>query len=419
MRRLKKFPIFLLSVWVVVSPYKYGWAQSNDPIFVWQQKYKEDPKQFLNVFNLAVSYQKANKYKEAIYYYRKAVKIESKLQPVAYYYLSKAYLSLDKKELAKKAIQQISIEKLPPNFKKKTIAFKNSLFVEEVLSQQQEDSFWGNLKLGYGFNSNPQFISADDTTDDVDSDSQLLALLNLKWQASKGSRHDFSLGYNGSSQSYGNNSQSNFTYHNLSAPLNFYWSQWRLQFSPSYSYQTFGGQAFSSIVTGAMEIKRKLSSSYLSLGTSFDSIDTLNDDYFYLTGQTIGAYLRWQKQWSKTFISSTYSFGDNQYQDSDTVSPSFIAHSINFYISQRFNSWAWSWSITGQTRAYSFDVTEDDTRKDQRFWSTLSLNYLFNAHWSLFLDLYTINNNSNFDATTSSDRNFNQFSATTGFNWVF
>ncbi|MCJ8277866.1 MAG: hypothetical protein HRT44_01945 [Bdellovibrionales bacterium] len=194
---------------------------------------------------------------------------------MALYFMSQAYLKLEKINLAKKYISRINIQTLPTNLKSRVLRFKNSLYFEDVVENAKslENRWSDSFSMSYGFNTNPQFISADDTTEDATSEGQLGFYANVNYLASKGDNHDWTLAYTGSGRSYASNSVSNYSTNSLNLPINFYSKDMRFQVSPNFSHVTFSGKSFSDISSLNLEVKKKLSNRYASIGTYYDYID--------------------------------------------------------------------------------------------------------------------------------------------------
>ncbi|NQZ18008.1 MAG: hypothetical protein HRT44_01940 [Bdellovibrionales bacterium] len=70
-------------------------------------------------------------------------------------------------------------------------------------------------------------------------------------------------------------------------------------------------------------------------------------------------------------------------------------------------------------REYTFDVTESAVRKDNRLSLSLYLGYRLSRSWTSFWQSSFMNNDSNFDQNTSSDRNYEQISSSLGLSYRF
>lgn len=423
----KKFLIFLFSFWVAINAY----GQTLNKMAEWQVQIENDPKDMLAHFNLGVSYHKDKQFERAIYHYKRVIKSKSGLRPIALYYISKIYKERGNIKKAKKAISYINLYKLPEKFRDRISNYKSELLVipdqtiqaeeNQLIKTKNEDEnrLSGSATLSFGYNSNPQFISADDTTNTEESDGQMNFGLNLNYLAIIGETYDWGISYGGSGRAYNESSDSNFQTHAVNLPLNLYTKKYRFQIQPSFTFQTFSGRAFASLTSGSFEVKRKFDVGYLSLGLLYDSINNLNDDYFYLDGQMIGPYVQWQHVWLKSFLYITYGYFDNQYQDSDTVSPSYKSQNVQVSYTHNLKRWAWTLSVGNEMRTYSFDVTENDTRKDNRIWGSTSLAYSVSQSTQVFVNLSFNNNDSNFDQNNSEDKNYQQLSSNLGLNWRF
>ena len=412
----KKFLLFFISFWFIISFPTLSFASEKKSLEYWLNEYKKNPTNNLALFNIGVSYQLINNNILALKTYKKLISKGSPLTPIAYYYISQIYLEEGDAESARIAINKIDINKLPPKTKNRILAFKNSLFTDNT--EVERNSSWsGNFKAGLGMNSNPQFISNDDTSNSIEQDEQVMLLANINYESFAGNNYDLDFNYQGNLYSFNEKSESSFSTNSIGTQLSFYTPSIRFMISPNYTFQSFGGKAFSSIYSATSELKVKLWSNYFAIGISYDSIDISNDDYFYLSGQSLKPYSNFQFNLYGLFMNLRYQRQNNNFQDSDTVSPSFTADTFNLSIYKKIQSWSFNIYSQFQDRVYNYDITEGMTREDQRWIYGLELNYFITSSWSLFASGFLINNSSNFDQNTSDDKNYNQLSVITGIHY--
>ena len=389
----------------------------------WKNLYKKQPNSRLNTFNLAVAYHKVKLYQKALPLYKKIIESKSKLKPIALYYSAKILQIENKDAEVKNLLSQIDIKSLPKNLKKRVLLFKNQFFAEELLSKQKTKSQkkWnGSFGMGYGANTNPQYIAADDTNEEESTEGQTSFDIYANYFADHSDVHDFNIYFSSYGKIYSESSDSNYDSYAIGAPINYYLGSFRLQLKPTFTFDRYSGESFSNTTSGTLDFTYKYNSSYFSIGYTYDDIDILDEDnYFYLEGNASDIYFKWRYVNPKYSLSITETILDNNYQDSDTVSPSYEGLRTSIYFRYLFEESETSLSAYYETREYSFDVTENDTRKDSKITLGFYYGYFLNQNWTLSFDLTWIDNNSNFDSNNTDNKNYQQTSGSLGLKYYF
>lgn len=410
---MKKFPVFLFSLTFsfcyALLPIESLSAENKNSTY-WRKILKKKPNSNLVLFNYAVSLHKERNHKKAISIYRKVAKSKSKLSPIAKFYSAKALLSINKKESAKKQLTKINLENLPKNLKKKVLALKNKLFAEEIANSKEESKkrkHFFNIGVNLGGNSNPQF-TADSSSTDTESDRYSQLTLAWYYKAIYEKNYDFSISHSSNFTNYNTETTYNYDYHKLSGIYSFYKNKTRYRIIPAYAFQTYGDEDYSNTYSLELQIKKKLRTGYFSMGYQIENINMLNTTYDYLAGHAFKPYLGWEQYFGKYYFTSTYSYQDNELQDSSTNSPSYIDNSIQFGIGKKAKSYTWKATFGIDKRVYAFDQTENDTRKDTRSWLSAYLDYIYSGSLSFITNVYFLQNSSNFDTSNTNDKNYKQ-----------
>lgn len=392
-------------------------ANVSEKIQTLTETLQKEPNNILASFNLAVLYHKEKKYKSAAKYYKKVISSPSPLALVANYYMAKIFVAHNKPQRAKYYINKINITRLPKKLKAKVLDLKNTLYLRESPKAEitDEDNVSGSLSLAFGYNDNPEYTGSNDATTEASSDGQTDYAAALNYLVSQGSSHDIELSSDISGRSYFEFSNANYASYSLSAQLQSYISKFRIKLQPLVSHEIYGGEGFSNNAGGVFELTRRLGGSYLSAGYSYVDSHILDEDnFFYLEGDTTETYLQWNSSFGQSYLFLTYKWQMNNYADTDDITSSYDAHIVTLSYRYLFTQSNIDFSTTYEMRNYDFDVTEQDSREDNRLYLSFYYSYNLTTDCSLYGGGNFVLNDSNFDETTSDDKNYSQFNTSVG-----
>lgn len=379
---------------------------------IWRTKVRKDPKNPVARFNLAVTYHKNKKYRKALVHYAKVIKSGSSLAPVCFYYMARIFKEQKKIAKAKKAVDKIDIKKVPANLRKRVLLFKNGLYIavipeepdtkpEEPVEEKKFSIYWD---LAGGTNNNPAYANSFS-----ESDTQLAGKVYLGYLISASNHYEIKANYAFNGTFYGDNSDSDSTYHNVTLPSSYYFGDNRLRLTPEYTIDTYTAETYSYSPGASFDYSRKLGTYYATLYFQYVKTEVADDDNDYLNGNYGKAKASVRKRWQSSDLTLGVTFSDYNYDDTDDVISSYTAPAVDISLGYYLGQWDFSLYSIYEKRAYATDSDSFD-REDTRILTAATAGWTYKPWLRLYFSATYSSNSSN-----DSDNNYHQTSLLAGF----
>jgi tetratricopeptide (TPR) repeat protein len=399
-------------VFVVFLSSSVGMAQTEKKLNAnpeyWKSKIQSNPKNAVGYFNLGVVYYQRGKVKSAIVQFKKVVKLKSQLAPVAYYYMSLIYKEKGHIETAKKLVEKVNVSEVPQNLRKRVLLFKNSLYLEEVPKeeeeevveevQEQEKRYSLYAEYSYGSNDNPAY---EEDPDDDDVQSKITAVLG--YSLFQSDRAEIKLSYTYGQTDYGDNTDSETSYHDLTLPLAWYLDSLRVRLIPEYMKDTYGGEDYSTSYGSAADVSYKMENYYFTV--YYQSMKLSPEDmetYSYLEGKSQKFKVSAKRQGEIYYATFGLSYVDYDYEDTDSVTSSYKAPSAALTVGLYFGDFDITAYSSYEKKVYSED-SSGDIREDEVSSYSLQVGYAAHRYVRVFTEAATAKNTS-----SDSDNDYDQ-----------
>lgn len=365
---------------------------------------------FLPLFNKAVSLHQKEEYRAALKIYKRVLPHSKSMRPVVLYYMAQAYKHLGKEKVVLRILKLLSSGELPKNLRKRVDGFAEALKGEPPVGSP----WWGAVQLSGGSNSNPEFLASDSVSEESEGQAQydLQGQLGYEWSLTE--KKTLSIYSRFQERLFQESDDSNYGTYQLASDYEWFLAGLQWVLTPDYTFLTYGGDTFSHNHGLQLRGSYSMGSTLWTMSSRWEDSHVEDEDFSYLEGTLLENYLQGWLSFGRVSYLGRVTFGDYRYTDNVNVSPSF--ESLRFLLQGAYQSGenVYTLGLIHELRSYLFDATENKSREDIRWTFYASVEWSLNDRWSWRGQVQWMENQSNFDETSSQDKNFQQFSVLTG-----